>query len=135
MTPPTPVGGVNRDAYARGVALLAGIIAAGFVVIALGWRAVARTVFVPFQLPALVSGGIVGLALVGVGCALVSVQVGRRLEAQWRADMEDLLDAAAEAARLVSSRTAARPEEAAAGRSDGSVDSDAVDAAARTRRR
>jgi hypothetical protein len=75
--------------------LFGGIVIAGFVGIALGWRVAARTLVVPFQVPAMVSGGLGGLALIILGAGLASIQVGRRLAAEERAETEDLLDEAA----------------------------------------
>jgi hypothetical protein len=71
------------------------LVAAGFLAIGLGWKVAARTLFVPFQVPAVVSGGLGGLALVVLGAGLSTIQVGRRLAAQERAETEDLLDEAA----------------------------------------
>jgi hypothetical protein len=71
------------------------MILAGFVGIALGWKVAARTLIVPFQVPAMVSGGLGGLALIILGAGLASIQVGRRLAAEERAETEDLLDEAA----------------------------------------
>lgn len=85
----------TRDPLAPGLALFAAIVLAGFVSIGLGWRVAARTLVVPFQVPALVSGGMGGLALVVLGAGLAHIQVGRRLAAQERAETEDLLDEAA----------------------------------------
>jgi hypothetical protein len=85
----------TRDPLAPSLALFSGLVLAGFVGIALGWKVAARTLIVPFQVPALVSGGLGGLALVAMGAGLASIQVGRRLAAQERAETEDLLDEAA----------------------------------------
>jgi hypothetical protein len=75
--------------------LFGGIVVAGFVSIMLGWKVAARTLLVPFQVPAMVSGGLGGLALIILGAGLASIQVGRRLAAEERAETEDLLDEAA----------------------------------------
>jgi hypothetical protein len=75
--------------------LFGGIVLVGFVGIALGWKVAARTLVVPFQVPAMVSGGLGGLALIILGAGLAQVQVGRRLAAQERAETENLLDEAA----------------------------------------
>jgi hypothetical protein len=85
----------TRDPIAPSLALFGGIVLAGFVGIALGWKVAARTLVVPFQVPALVSGGLGGLALIALGAGLANIQVGRRLAAQERAETEDLLDEAA----------------------------------------
>jgi hypothetical protein len=85
----------TRDPLAPSLLLFGGIVLAGFVAIALGWRVAARTLVVPFQVPAMVSGGLGGLALIILGAGLASIQVGRRLAAEERAETEDLLDEAA----------------------------------------
>lgn len=85
----------TRDPAAPSLALFAGVAVTGFVVIALGWRVAARTLLVGLQVPALVSGGLAGVALVLLGLGFVTVQADRRLAAAERADTEDLLDEAA----------------------------------------
>ena len=85
----------TRDPLAPSLLLFGGIVVAGFVSIALGWKVAARTLVVPFQVPAMVSGGLGGLALIILGAGLASIQVGRRLAAEERAETEDLLDEAA----------------------------------------
>ena len=85
----------TRDPAAASLTLYTCLVVGGFVAIGLGWRAAARTLFVPFQVPALVSGALGGVALVVIGCALANVQAGRRLAAEERAETEELLDEAA----------------------------------------
>jgi hypothetical protein len=85
---------LTQDPAFASLALFTGIVLAGFVAIGFGWRVAARTLFVPAQVPALVSGGLAGVALVLIGAALVSVQVERRSNALERAQTEDLLDEA-----------------------------------------
>ena len=70
----------------------------GIGAIAYAWYGSARTIYVPLQLPEVVSGGIGGLALIGVGLALFDVQLGRRDAAHERRLNDDLLD---ETANLV----------------------------------
>jgi hypothetical protein len=96
----------TRDPLAPSLALFSCLVLAGFAAIALGWRVAARTLVVPFQVPALVSGGMGGLALIALGAGLASIQVGRRLAAEERAETEDLLD---EAAALVDAMKSRRP--------------------------
>jgi hypothetical protein len=55
-----------------------GIVAIGFVLIAVAWAQVAGETLVYLQLPYLVSGGITGLALVMLGVTLVNVSAKRR---------------------------------------------------------
>jgi hypothetical protein len=87
--------GWSRDPAAPSLLLFAGLVLTGFVAIGLGWRTAARTLVVPFQVPALVSGGMGGLALIVLGAGLAVTQVSRRLAAAERAETEDLLDEAA----------------------------------------
>lgn len=87
--------GWTRDPAGPSLALFAGLVIAGFVAIGIGWRVAARTLFVPAQVPALVSGGLAGLAMVLTGLALLTIQTGRRLAAQERAQTDELLDEAA----------------------------------------
>lgn len=82
----------SRDPALPGLLLFGLLTVSGFVVIALGWRAAARTLLVSEQVPALVSGGMGGLALVVSGCALVGVQLRRRQAAQECKETEQLLD-------------------------------------------
>jgi hypothetical protein len=81
-----------EDPAAPSLALFTGVVVLGFVAIGVGWKVAARTLFVPSQVPALISGGLAGLALVLVGAVLVTVQSDRRLAALDRAQTEDLLD-------------------------------------------
>jgi hypothetical protein len=81
-----------RDPAAPSLLLFAGVVIAGFAGIGAGWKVAARTLYVPFQTPALVSGGLGGLALVLLGSGLANVQDGRRLAAIERAETEALLD-------------------------------------------
>ena len=65
-----------------------GCIAIGILIIGLAWNGAAGVDFVQGQVPYLLSGGFLGLALVVFGAALVVVQSNRRdrsvLEAQLR---------------------------------------------------
>lgn len=92
MSTPTPVSGA-----ARGYVLFGSLILAGFVVLVLGWRVAAATLFVPYQVPALVSGGLGGLFLVVLGAGLMFVHVVRDLAARESGEMDDLLDEMARA--------------------------------------
>lgn len=94
----------TRDPMAPSMALFAGLVVTGFVGIALGWRVAARTLFVGYQVPALVSGAMGGFALIALGAGLASIQSGRRLAAQERAETEDLLDEAAALVEAVKGR-------------------------------
>ena len=75
----------------------AGLVLAGFVAFALGWRGAAATLDVPVQVPYLVSGGLAGLALILAGVVLVLVQLGRREAADERELVANVIDQAHEA--------------------------------------
>jgi hypothetical protein len=96
----------TRDPAAPSLLLYGCLVVGGFVAIALGWRVAARTLFVYFQVPALVSGGVGGLALIVIGSGLAATQVGRRLAAAERAETEDLLDEAASLLDVAKGRAA-----------------------------
>lgn len=61
---------------------------AGFLAIFLGWNGAASYNFLPAQFPFLISGGIVGLAIVVVGAAMIIVQ-NQRTD---RARLEEAID-------------------------------------------
>lgn len=63
----------------------------GFLGIALGWRAAARTLAVPLQMPAFVSGGLGGLLLVGLACLIASIHFSRGDAARERREIDDLI--------------------------------------------
>jgi multisubunit Na+/H+ antiporter MnhG subunit len=91
------------------------LVASGLLAIALGKRVVARTEDVYAQVPALVSGGLGGIALVLLGCVLAFVQVSRHcsereqaLQAELLAEVVALTDVRSRlAAQTASPRTAA----------------------------
>ncbi len=80
------------DPAAPSLLLFTGLVLAGFVAIGVGWQVAARTLIVPFQTPALVSGAMGGLALIVIGAGLANIQAGRRFAATERAETEALLD-------------------------------------------
>lgn len=75
--------------------VLGALVLGGFVAIGLGWRIAAATLVVAFQTPAVVSGGMVGLALIIIGAVLMSTQLSRYWAEQERQDNDALLDEAA----------------------------------------
>ena len=84
-----------RDPGIQAAIVLALLAAIGFAMLALGWRGAARTVYVPFQLPWLVSAGIGGLALLGMALGAWSIHLGRREAAAHRQVVEDVVREAA----------------------------------------
>jgi hypothetical protein len=89
-----------RDPALPGVLLMVGLILAGFGAVLFGWRGAARAAYVPLQVPALVSGGVGGLALIGVGVALLDIQSARRHAAREQRIVDDALDELAELVAL-----------------------------------
>jgi hypothetical protein len=77
---------------------------AGLVGLVLGWRMVARSLLPPVQVPALVSGGFIGLALIGAAVALVDIQTDRRDAADAAEEVDALLDEVAGMAAILRSR-------------------------------
>src|SRR5689334_4992419 len=81
-------GGMKRSYAKLGGQLGLGCVALGLIFIGLGWNGAAGVDFVSGQIPYLLSGGALGLALVAVGVGLIVVQNSRRdrslLEAQLR---------------------------------------------------
>ena len=88
-----------RDHALPGLATMVGLVLLGVGAIVYAWYGAARVIYVPLQLPEVVSGGIGGLALIGVGLTLFDLQIGRRDAAHEKHLTDDLLD---ETAHLVS---------------------------------
>jgi hypothetical protein len=88
-----------RDPALPGLLVMLAFVLAGFGAMAYGWYGAARTIYVPLQLPEVLSGGFGGLALVGVGLALFDLQTWRKHAARERALTDDVID---EVAVLVS---------------------------------
>ena len=84
-----------RDPAVPGLILMSAMIATGFLVLVLTWSGAAGTLYVPLQMPHIVSGGLGGLALVGLGAGLLYVQRGRRDDATHRRLTDELIDEAA----------------------------------------
>ena len=83
------------DPAAPSLLLFGALVVAGFTSITMGWRVAARTLVVPFQTPALVSGALGGLALILLGSGLANIQASRRLAAAERVETDALIDEAA----------------------------------------
>lgn len=84
-----------RDPGVQSILVLVLLALGGFVMLALAWRGAARTIYVPLQMPWVVSGGLAGLGLVGLAYGALSIHLGRRQDAVHRAQVEDLVRTAA----------------------------------------
>ena len=87
-----------RDPGVQAVLVLAGLAVVAFVMMGLAWRGGARTTYVPLQIPWFVSGGMAGLALLGMALGAWSIHLGRRQDAAHRAATDDLVREAVELA-------------------------------------
>lgn len=84
-----------RDPGVQSILVLVTLAIGGFVMLALAWRGAARTIYVPLQVPWVVSGGLAGLGLIGLAYGALSIHLARRQDAVNRADVEDLVRTAA----------------------------------------
>lgn len=82
---------LRRDPLVVSCWVAVGLMVLGFSATVLGWAGAAATLAVPVQVPYLVSGGLGGLALVITGAAVLDVQVGRRVAARERIELESVL--------------------------------------------
>jgi hypothetical protein len=92
------------------VLVLAGLAVAGFVMLGLSWRGAARTVYVPLQLPWMISGGFAGLSLLGLALGAWSIHLSRRDDAIHRAEMEDVVRTGATLMEELRTGTRALPD-------------------------
>lgn len=76
------------------VAVLCSLVLGGFVILILTWRGVAANVRVADQIPFLISGGVGGIAVIGVAIALLALQMRRLDEARRRAGYDELVRSA-----------------------------------------
>ena len=74
------------------------LVVAGFVALFLAWNGAAAKDYVEGQLPYVISGGMVGLALVGAGLTVINVQARRADQAELLARLEALTEARADEA-------------------------------------
>lgn len=75
-----------------GILMMALLAFTGFVVIGIGWWGAAKITYVALQIPRVVSGGLAGLALIGTGAALLTVQMERRNAAREQQMTDEILD-------------------------------------------
>lgn len=83
-----------RDVSRFTAQIAVGIAAAGFLLIVLGWNGAAELDRIAGQLPYVISGGLAGAALVGVGLTLVLVNELRRSTTEITRRLEHLTDVA-----------------------------------------
>lgn len=81
-----------RNQWDRTLAIL--LVVGGFVALLVGWLAVSGTIFTFEQIPYVISGGLLGVCLIALGCAS---WVSADLRDDWR--KMDRLEAAVEALR------------------------------------
>lgn len=96
-----------RDPGVQAIVVLVLLAIGGFVTLGLAWRGAARTIYVPLQLPWVISGSVAGLGLIGLAYGALSIHLGRREDAVHRAEVEDLVRTAATLAEDI--RTGQRP--------------------------
>lgn len=68
------------------------LVVAGFIALFLAWNGAAGLDYVQGQIPYLLSGGLVGLALVGAGLTVVNVQTRRADQAELLNKLEELTE-------------------------------------------
>jgi hypothetical protein len=68
------------------------LVVAGFVALFLGWNGAAGVDHIEGQLPYVISGGLVGIGLIGAGLTVVNVQARRQDQAQLMAKLEQLVE-------------------------------------------
>ena len=95
------------------------LVAAGFVALFLAWNGAAGLDYVEGQMPYLLSGGLVGLGLIGAGLTVVLVQSHRRETEVLAARLDELIEALQAGGPTVASGPTAVPDDApvVAGRS------------------
>lgn len=81
---------VLRDPRVSTAIVLAAVAVGGLALLSLGWRGAAATLYVPFQVPYVVSGGLLGLAVLGSGLVLLSVHLDRTEAAEERRSTAEL---------------------------------------------
>ncbi len=69
------------------------LVVAGFIAMFLAWNGAAGKDFVQGQLPYVLSGGVVGLALVGCGLTVINVQARRADQAELLNRLETMMEA------------------------------------------
>jgi hypothetical protein len=73
------------------------LVVAGFIAMFLAWNGAAAKDFVQGQVPYVISGGLVGIALVGCGLTVINVQARRADQTELFHKLEELFEAREEA--------------------------------------
>lgn len=83
-----------RTRYSRQDATILGIvmIVLGFAAIGFGWIGAAATLFIPTQLAYAVSGSLTGIALIGVGAAVLNAHANRIASADRSHELDRITD-------------------------------------------
>jgi fatty acid desaturase len=81
---------VLRDPRVSTTLVLASAVVAGFLLLVLGWRGAAATLYVVLQVPWVVSGSFVGIGVIGASLALLTTHLGRAEAAAEQADLATL---------------------------------------------
>lgn len=88
------------------------LVVAGFIALFLAWNGASGVDYVEGQLPYVISGGLVGIGLIGAGLTVVNVQARRADQAELINKLEELFearqDSAAEALRAAPLKAAPR---------------------------
>ena len=79
------------DPGVRASVVLVAVALTGLVVLGVAWHGVARTPYVPYQMPWLLSAGVAGLAITGAALMALTIHLGRRADATHRAAVEDVV--------------------------------------------
>jgi hypothetical protein len=95
-----------RDLSKNTMQLAVGLAAIGFLLIVLAWNGAAELDFVQGQIPFLISGGLAGLGLIGVGLTLALVMELRRSNAQVVAKLDQVSELLAGASQASAGPTA-----------------------------
>jgi hypothetical protein len=102
-----------RDLSKNTMQLAVGLAAIGFLLIVLAWNGAASLDFVQGQIPFLISGGLAGMGLIGVGLTLALVMEIRRSNAAVVAKLDQVSELLAGAATATAGPTAV-PDDGAA---------------------
>jgi hypothetical protein len=68
------------------------LVVAGFIALFLAWNGAAGVDYIEGQLPYLISGGLVGLGLIGAGLTVVNIQARRQDQADLLGKLEELTE-------------------------------------------